>query len=706
MSLTPERHAMLNVLAARSARTAALAAKIADAEALLDDALGSASTLHGGVSGGKDSSVVMALLLRAARRRCERGEPCAPIEAVAADTLLEPPMVASLRDALFASARRFAALHRIPLTCTVVRPRITERMWPRMLAGRKLPSFPRQRAECSVSLKIAPAMRYLTSLGREYVSVIGSREQESTARKASMAKVRDLPPGCIGMLMPIRTWTHDDVFAALLDKSFFPGHDFGPLVRHYEDGAGVDSCTIGGLMRSNERGGCATARSGCMTCTRVTSDKFLEAHIAADNGWGHLAPMFAIGRHLREVVQFDWTRRHNIGRDLDPVTGAVAIGPNCFSFTTTQELLEALLTADADEVARAGRIAQEIADGVRDDTPENRALAERAFNNLAFEDIVAIDHMRAIDRFGPPFAAIEAWWRIVVEGDRRPLPHYPAVPETPRPPLRYAMPDRDDWLRTLRNVDGLEDALGLVAGLPSPWQADPIDDSISFRDAGTCEALAFDPEALALFFEFEVPDIVAAVRAGSPPAWEPYYRRLGLVQPTSRAAWRLDAQARRAQAMALLGITDDRHDALYATAVSAEEHAALRARFEAAMPAVADEPVPCPVEAPDHLYARLVALRHAIDGGVTRFDGADLGQMMQRVKREFARAERVHGPLNPLRRRAIERLADASRQHALEDGPIDRDAEQLVMRMVPYILLPSLHRRRTARQDDLFSAAA
>gem|GEM_PF-2436001 len=177
------------------------------------------------VSGGKDSAVTLCLALNSARRLAEAGGLRMPVIVSSADTGVESPEVVHIRTELLAAAEAFAARHAVPLITRVSTPRLTERWWPRMLAGRKLPSWAGSKADCTVDMKIKPQGRAQKEIAADLaaqglpapVLCVGTRYAESQRRASNMRGRGEGAELADGRIAPIANWSDVEVFDFLAD---------------------------------------------------------------------------------------------------------------------------------------------------------------------------------------------------------------------------------------------------------------------------------------------------------------------------------------------------------------------------------------------------------------------------------------------------------------------------------------------------------
>jgi len=100
-------------------------------------------------SSGKDSTVLVALALYAAREIVEEGHACPPLIVLHGDTGIEQPEVSRLAKAEIQKMEAYAKKHQVPLTTRITSPTLNTTFPVRVIGGRGLPAFPDSRADCA-----------------------------------------------------------------------------------------------------------------------------------------------------------------------------------------------------------------------------------------------------------------------------------------------------------------------------------------------------------------------------------------------------------------------------------------------------------------------------------------------------------------------------------------------------------------------------
>lgn len=122
-------------------------------------------------SSGKDSTVLVALALNAAREIVKDGHACPPVIVLHGNTGVEQPEIVKLAHSEIRKMEEYAQKHRIPLTTRISEPTLNVSFPVRVIGGRGLPSFPDSRADCST--KCSQAL---------FCSTVSSRVQQTFPR--------------------------------------------------------------------------------------------------------------------------------------------------------------------------------------------------------------------------------------------------------------------------------------------------------------------------------------------------------------------------------------------------------------------------------------------------------------------------------------------------------------------------------------------
>ena len=222
-----------------------------------------------GFSGGKDSSVLLDLVLRFLSAQCSQGEACPKMVAVVyADTLLEPPPLRNYARQVIAAVNEVAAAEGLPVVAEVAEPAPGEDIVA-MVIVKGYPAPSARFRWCSDRWKIRPSRLVINKLlgaaSRESLAVITGVRAEEAAHRAS----RNPAPGAGWTIIerddlggsayaPLHSWRTSDIW-------LYMQHNPSPYWRH----PGWDTLRKAYL-------GLPSLRMGCWACTLVTQDKGWE----------------------------------------------------------------------------------------------------------------------------------------------------------------------------------------------------------------------------------------------------------------------------------------------------------------------------------------------------------------------------------------------------------------------------------------------
>lgn len=238
---------------------------------------------------GKDSSVVLALALRALHAERDAGNDQTSVTVLTSNTGMENPVQDFYVAEEIRKVEAYAAAHWLPLSAHVARPSLSNNYLVNVLGGRMVATTPEMKARtCSNMMKVQPLTRAKRRLfaalgvaGDDIVSLVGTRFSESPERAIRMrerGETADHPfrsPQGEWMMSPIADWTGDQVFEyiGLVCSGLIPCYsDFEALVRFYRDAAEGEcmvSAFVDGKQAARPCG--SAARSGCWGCLALTS---------------------------------------------------------------------------------------------------------------------------------------------------------------------------------------------------------------------------------------------------------------------------------------------------------------------------------------------------------------------------------------------------------------------------------------------------
>jgi len=222
-------------------------------------------------SGGKDSTLTALL---AADYLAENEDP-PQLDVVYSDTLMEIPAMRKTAGRFLSYLRRYATERRLPIRVRIVRPKIEDRFWVRMIGMGYPPPKPRFRW-CTRRLKITPAAP-LVKTGKPTAVLTGVRYGESAPRTGRLVASCTNGGECGQDYWAERGPRGSNItyFAPVIDWRTCKVWDFLHLVAPQ---AGWPTQDVFALY------GDTSLRFGCWTCTLVRRDRTVETLISRDPG--------------------------------------------------------------------------------------------------------------------------------------------------------------------------------------------------------------------------------------------------------------------------------------------------------------------------------------------------------------------------------------------------------------------------------------
>lgn len=558
--------------------------KIARAEGVMTRLLKQGRPVAVSWSAGKDSSLVLSLLLCAAAKLAAEGVPLPPIVVTHADTLVENPEMSLYARNEMVHVRRFAAEHRLDVTIEIAYPNLASQWAVRVIGGRALPTFPGTNRDCSQDFKVSPMKRLrkqvlkrLQGVGKalpEPVVLIGTRYEESAERARNMRErgesdieirrgIDENGKESHLFLSPIAYWTTDDVWEYLgmaragVIQSY---SNFEETFRVYSDSMAT-SCVIVAedMYKAMKASKACGARTGCAVCTAVTNDKTMENMLAYDERYAYMRGLNQL-RNFLSNTRWDMDRRSWLGRTINK--GYVKIAADAYSPAMMEELLKYALTLDAVE-RQASRAA---------------GLHKPRFQLVGNEQLLAIDAMWSLQAFHRPFHALKIW-RDVQNGARF---HVPEVPMFTRPkemPARYLWVGQDWEDGHQMAYTGLRSAVLGMASMDGNGEGcmgtKELNDGRSVMAMNTGEMLSFDMESAYFVMEDWLEELLREYHdkpSVCPTSGYHYYVRLGCMSVKAGMEGEIDSMLRRSSFKVREGI-DGQIDVytLWARGISAEE---------------------------------------------------------------------------------------------------------------------------------------
>lgn len=408
------------------------------------------------MSSGRDSSCVAHLACKTALELKSERKRVPTLIFTTSDTRNESPIIHNLVAADHAKLRAFGEKHGLDILTKIVFPNLSSSFYGRTLGTGVIPAYGNMNRSCTNGWKIAPQKEFIRSYIKtneldktDVLTLVGSREAESVDRQKRMIR-QGIDAGKVSVddgypvLAPIFNWSNDDVFTFLseINNELEPQtySDMTDVLRTYKDANGI--CPIIEDNLSKNKKPCS-ARFGCVFCVAssvaggtpdsINGDKSLETLIQhEENGvkpYAYLEPLAAIQRFLASI-QYDYDRRSWIGRaqaqgkrtiDSD-MEWFMKVEPGIFSGDTLIEMLEYILSAQADEADYASKHG-----------------TEPRFEMISIDEVVFIDARQSMYGLTKPHAAMDAYHRIINLGERFYPPHYTETfrPRSPKPKTKY-----------------------------------------------------------------------------------------------------------------------------------------------------------------------------------------------------------------------------------------------------------------------------
>nr|WP_241023850.1 phosphoadenosine phosphosulfate reductase family protein [Burkholderia sp. Ac-20365] len=406
-------------------------------------------------SGGKDSSAVLIIVLEAIRRIAMSGRSQPNHFLLSADTAVENPSQTSHLELVLTEVEEYAAQTGLPVSVHVAHPTLAAQFVVSTIGRGTLirtaenSTYKGKRVRpCSSSWKIEPQERLRKKLesmvpieGRETITAIGTRFEESPSRKSAMVKrgesaIRPVRSANGNLtISPIADWTLDDVWmmAAMITNASAPfpspisQRSMERMMNLYRAGSGGTCGVIVG--ETGNRDACG-ARFGCFVCcVSGTKDQSLSAQIQEPE-YAYMAGLNRFRNYLL-AIQWDLNRRELVGRTISDA-GYMKVQADTLSLEERLRLLRYLCTLDAVEVDRAEQMEADVASGRVPDTPQNRELCSPQFEFVTPQRLVAIDFMLSMHHYAASaFPAVSIWHEIHVLGRRYEIPEFEPFQKVP-----------------------------------------------------------------------------------------------------------------------------------------------------------------------------------------------------------------------------------------------------------------------------------
>jgi 3'-phosphoadenosine 5'-phosphosulfate sulfotransferase (PAPS reductase)/FAD synthetase len=405
--------------------------KVAEAIAVIKSLILAGKRFVVATSFGKDSSVTLAIALKAMEQLKAEGLEVPELHVLNSDTLIENPRVHSYSKDEIRTLKAYSEKNGLPVRIWVCSPNLSENWLVSIIGGRTVASLPGNSAKCQQQIKASPMDRtkrqikavIQQEMGSDFASdtiitLIGTRRDESAVRGRNMAArgesaflpVNMAKPGEKDnwILSPIADFTTMDIFTFLAEVTngrLDTYSDFTQLTEIYRDSAG--DCMVNVMIRDGgaERKTSCGARHGCWMCLRVSTDKSMENMLSQEDGRHEWMKPLNDFRNYLKARHYDPKGRNWLARTINPENGYIKISANAYSPELCLELLRYALTIDADEAEWSQR---------------NRQPAR--FQLLGMKEVLAIDLHWSRYSYQRPFTALSEYKAIFENGKRYPLP--------------------------------------------------------------------------------------------------------------------------------------------------------------------------------------------------------------------------------------------------------------------------------------------
>jgi 3'-phosphoadenosine 5'-phosphosulfate sulfotransferase (PAPS reductase)/FAD synthetase len=403
---------------------------------------------------GKDSSVVLVLMLEAIRRRVEAGQVVQTAYVTHSNTGIESPAMDTYTDAMIAELEMHCVRNGLPVQVIKVTPSITSSFAYGTIGRGKLPVFVGAARSCSVDWKLRPQQKAVKQLlaqlqnPGQLVTLVGTRFSESATRAANMRE-RGEEAGKLVLndngyysCSIIADWEMEEVWELLMACEQKRGgpyrtftKDFDWCLELYKE-ANEGMCAI--ITGDGGNKAACGSRFGCAWCT-VTGerDKSMEAMIAsAPEKHGHMEGVNKFRNYLINT-RWDMGKRDWLGRTHSEA-GYINVTATAYSAAMRRELLRYLLTLDVLEEERAEEHDARMHRGELEMTESNQTLRGVTFQFITPQKLLAIDFAWSLSfGFDHAFPALTEWYEIRVLGKRYSVPDIAPVEKGVMPEQRW-----------------------------------------------------------------------------------------------------------------------------------------------------------------------------------------------------------------------------------------------------------------------------
>lgn len=596
VQIIPSTETLSSPAPAHQGRFAGIVAKAEAAIERIGQYIDQGYVLQCACSFGKDSSVVLVLMLEAIRRRVEAGQVVQTAYVSHSNTGIENPAMDSYTEAMMTYLEGYCLRTKLPVQVVKVTPSLTSSFAYSTIGRGTLPVFPGTSRSCSVDWKLRPqqkAIRQLLSTLQnpgELITLVGTRFSESAVRGAKMRERGDdadslvLKEEGFYSAAVIADWDVTHVWELLMACEPRRGgpyrtfvEDFSWCLELYKD-ANEGTCAIVTGDGGNKASCCS--RFGCAWClVSGERDKSMEAMIAtAPSKHGHMQGISQFRQFLHDT-RWDMECRAWMGRRVSEA-GYIGLSHGVYSAEMRRDILRYLLTLDVLEEERAEEDDARLFRGEIEKTDSNQILAGITFQFITPQKLIAIDYIWSLTfGFDHAFPALREWYEIRILGKRYPIPKVEAIE---RATIQAARWFKVDEHYGPANMPGLQDAY-LEATNSQRYPDRPPVRTIRDRYKGEtrrivyyeeAEEMEIDPADAVLFVDgFD--ELYEMAQYLPPTDSAKFYLNKGLVKLAKGKAADYDEMARRAQYWNLLDIElagADLREHVMANSISNQEH--------------------------------------------------------------------------------------------------------------------------------------
>jgi DNA sulfur modification protein DndC len=242
-------------------------------------------------SGGKDSTVVLQLVVEMLLELQKEKLDTKIVYVVTSDTLVEMPVIENYTANVIKEIQKYVDIQKLNLQTNLITPRVDETFWSLVL-GKGYPSPNQWFRWCTDRMKIRPTTLFLNNLIGKYSSIlmllgVRSAESESRAKSISLRELnyRDLTMheqiANAFILSPVKEWSNEEVWT-YLSKNKAPWGSHDKMMSLYDKGSGEADCNI---AIHPDAPSCGKTRFGCWVCTVVEKDKSMLGMIKNGETW-------------------------------------------------------------------------------------------------------------------------------------------------------------------------------------------------------------------------------------------------------------------------------------------------------------------------------------------------------------------------------------------------------------------------------------